>query len=247
MIVSIPGIDDCAATTNGFFLAEQAVGLKEAGLHRINISLDSLDPETFTAMTRRDSYDKVWQGIEAADAAGLRPIKINAVLVRGVNEADIPRFAQLARERGFIPRLIEFMPIGQGDGWTRDQVVTGAEVIAAMERATGVRLIPVERPGAQPADRFQFEDGRGEIGFISSVSEPFCGNCNRVRITSDGKFRTCLFSLKETDLRALLRGGASDAEIEAAIRTAIHHKEEGHLINDPAFVRPQRTMSQIGG
>ncbi len=247
MLVAIPGIDDCAATTNGFFLAEQAAALKAAGLHRVNVSLDSLDAETFTTMTRRNSFEKVWQGIEAADAAGLRPIKINVVLIRGVNDHEIPRFARLARERGFVPRFIEFMPIGMGDGWSREQVVAGSEVIAAMEGSTGVKLRPVERSGAQPADRFVFEDGVGEIGFINSVSEPFCGNCDRVRITSDGKFRTCLFSLQETDLRALLRSGAGDDLIADAIRGAVSRKEAGHHINDPSFVRPERTMSQIGG
>jgi cyclic pyranopterin phosphate synthase len=247
LLVSIPGIEDCALTTNGFFLADQAAALKASGLHRVNVSLDSLDPETFMAMTRRDHYVEVWKGIEAAHAAGLRPIKINAVLVRGVNEHEIPRFARLARERGFIPRFIEFMPIGMGDGWSRDKVVAGREVVAAMEASTGVRLLPVERAGGQPADRFVFEDGIGEIGFINSVSEPFCGNCDRVRITSDGKFRTCLFSLQETDLRAMLRSGQSDDTIAAAIRAAVAQKEAGHLINDPAFVRPERTMSQIGG
>jgi cyclic pyranopterin phosphate synthase len=247
MLVTIPGIDDCALTTNGVFLVEQAAALKAAGLHRVNVSLDSLDPETFTSMTRRDHFDEVWKGIEAADAAGLRPVKLNVVLIRGVNDHEVPKFARLARGRGFIPRFIEFMPIGMGDDWSRDKVVAGREVVAAMEAATGVRLHPVEKAGAQPADRFVFEDGVGEIGFINSVSEPFCGNCDRIRITSDGKLRTCLFSLGEVDLRALVRSGAADASIAEAIRAAVVRKEGGHLINDPAFVRPERTMSQIGG
>lgn len=247
LLVAIPGIEDCALTTNGVFLSEQAATLKAAGLHRVNISLDSLDAETFMSMTRRDHFEDVWKGIEAAAAAGLKPIKLNVVLIRGVNEHEVPRFAQLARERGFIPRFIEFMPIGMGDGWSRDKVVAGAEVVAAMERSTGVRLLPVEKAGAQPADRFVFEDGVGEIGFINSVSEPFCGNCDRIRITSDGKLRTCLFSLHEVDLKALMRSGEDDATIAEAIRLAVMRKEAGHLINDPAFVRPERTMSQIGG
>lgn len=247
MLVSIPGIDDCALTTNGFFLGDQAEALKAAGLHRVNVSLDSLDAETFTAMTRRDHFDEVWKGIEAADAAGLRPIKLNIVLVRGVNDHEMPRFARLARERGFIPRFIEFMPIGMGDGWRREQVVAGREVVEAMESATGVRLLPVEKAGSQPADRYAFEDGVGEIGFINSVTEPFCDHCDRVRITSDGKFRTCLFSLQETDLRGLLRSGVDDMLVAEAIRSAVMRKEAGHIINDPSFVRPGRTMSQIGG
>lgn len=247
LLVAIPGIDDCALTTNGVFLSEQAAPLKSAGLHRVNVSLDSLDAETFTTMTRRDHFDDVWRGIEAADAAGLQPIKLNVVLIRGVNDHEVPKFAELARERGFIPRFIEFMPIGMDDGWSRDKVVAGAEVVAAMERSTGIRLLPFEKAGAQPADRFVFEDGIGEIGFINSVSEPFCGNCDRVRITSDGKLRTCLFSLREIDLKALMRTGAADTTIAEAISSAVARKEPGHLINDPAFVRPERTMSQIGG
>ena len=246
-VSGIPGVEDIALTTNGYFLADQAKELVKAGLTRINISLDSLDPVRFTEMTRRDSFQRVWEGIEAADRVGLRPIKINAVLIRGVNENEIPRFAELARSRSFVIRFIEFMPIGSDDGWSRDKVVTGKEIIAAMEAAVGKRLLPVELRGAQPADRFVFEDGIGEIGLIDSVSEPFCGNCNRVRLTSDGKLRTCLFSLQETDLRALLRGNETDATIRKTIVDAVWRKEEGHLINRPGFVRPSRSMSQIGG
>jgi cyclic pyranopterin phosphate synthase len=247
LLAAIPGIDDCALTTNGALLSEQAEALKAAGLQRVNVSLDSLDAETFTSIARRDQFDEVWKGIEAADAAGLRPVKLNVVLIRGVNDHEVPRFARLARERGFIPRFIEFMPIGMGDGWSRDKVVAGAEVVEAMERSTGVRLLPFERAGAQPADRYVFEDGVGEVGFINSVSEPFCSNCDRIRITSDGKLRTCLFSLGEADLKSLLRSGATDASIAESVRAAVARKEAGHLINDPAFVRPERTMSQIGG
>jgi cyclic pyranopterin phosphate synthase len=246
-ISGVPGIEDIALTTNGFFLADQAADLVQAGLKRINISLDSLDPVKFTEMTRRDNFQRVWEGIEAADRTGIRPIKINAVLVRGVNENEIPRFAELARKRSFVIRFIEFMPIGLDDGWAPEKVVTGKEIIAAMEAAVGKRLKPVELRGAQPADRFVFEDGIGEIGLISSVSEPFCNHCNRVRITSDGKLRTCLFSLQETDLRALVRRGADDKTIRQTIIDAVLRKEEGHLINRPGFIRPARSMSQIGG
>jgi len=246
-LASIAGIEDIALTTNGYFLSEQAEPLYRAGLRRINVSLDSLDAAVFNDVTRRDYYDQVWKGIEAADRAGLRPIKLNVVLMRGVNDREIGAFARLARSRKFIIRFIEFMPIGSDDGWSADKVVPTKEVIAAIEREIGMRLVPVEMHGAQPADRYAAEDGLGEFGFISSVSEPFCGDCNRMRITSDGKLRTCLFALEETDLRMLLRGGADEAAISRAIQDAVWKKQEGHLINQPGFVRPARTMSQIGG
>jgi len=246
-ISGIKGIEDLALTTNGYFLAEQAEGLHAAGLRRINVSLDSLDPVKFNAMTRRDYFDRVWNGIEIIDRLGIRPIKLNVVLIRGINEDEIPKFAHLARSRSFVIRFIEFMPIGSDDGWTPEKVVTTKEIIAAMEESVGKRLLPVERRGSQPADRYTFEDGIGEIGMIGSVSEPFCDHCNRVRITSDGKLRTCLFSLAETDLRVLLRGDADDDAIRQTIINSVWHKEEGHLINRPGFVRPARSMSQIGG
>jgi cyclic pyranopterin phosphate synthase len=246
MISAIPGIGDLALTTNGFFLEEQAPSLAAAGLRRINVSLDSLDRDQFAAVVRRDYLDRVRAGLDAAERAGMRPIKVNVVLMRGVNDGEIGRFASLARTRPFAIRFIEFMPIGARDGWTPESVVPAAEVIARIN-AIGPKLIPVVTPAGDPADRYLFEDGRGEIGFISSVSEPFCGSCNRVRITSEGKLRTCLFSLGETDLRAAMRGGASDEELQAMIRTAVWAKEAGHHINEPEFVRPERTMSQIGG
>ncbi|HXG37431.1 MAG TPA: GTP 3',8-cyclase MoaA [Bacteroidota bacterium] len=244
---AIPQIRDLALTTNGYFLAEQAALLSQAGLRRLNISLDSLDAGRFEQMTRRSHFDRVWKGIEAVEALGLRPIKLNAVLIRGVNDDEVVNFAHLVRTRPFIVRFIEFMPIGLDDGWTPEKVVPTFEIIERIERGIGIKLIPVERHGDQPADRYRFEDGVGEIGFISSVSEPFCEHCNRIRITSDGKLRTCLFSLQETDLRSLLRSGATDEEIKRLILEAVWNKEVGHLINRPEFVRPSRTMSQIGG
>lgn len=246
-LAHVEGIHDIALTTNGYFLAEQAVDLYKAGLRRINISLDSLDPVKFSQMTRRNYFHKVWEGIEAVEALGIRPIKLNAVLIRGINDDEIPKFAHLARTKPYNIRFIEFMPIGGDDGWTNEKVVTSKEIIAAIERETGKKLVPLERHGIQPADRFTFEDGIGEIGFISSVSEPFCDSCNRIRITSDGKLRTCLFSLGETDLKSMVRGGAEDEEIKQTIKQAVWNKEPGHLINHPGFVRPTRTMSQIGG
>lgn len=244
---SIPGISDLALTTNGYFLSEQAAALYEAGLRRINVSLDSLNPVTFRAMIRRDHFERVWEGIEAAERVGMSPIKLNVVLIRGVNDGEILDFARMARTRPFIIRFIEFMPIGADDGWSNDKVVPTREVIRRIEDGIGRALVPVEYHGAQAADRYTFEDGVGEIGFISSVSEPFCDHCDRIRITSDGKLRTCLFSLSETDLRSLLRGGADDDEIRLTIAAAVAEKQEGHMINRPGFVRPSRTMSQIGG
>lgn len=246
-LAGLKGIEDLALTTNGYFLAEQAQALARAGLKRLNVSLDSLDPLRFNLVTRRNHFHRVWEGIEEAERQGLGPIKLNVVLIRGVNDDEIPRFADLARSRPFVIRFIEFMPIGADDGWSPDRVVSSGEIIRRIEDHTGVRLVSVERHGLQPADRYRFEDGTGEVGFISSVSEPFCTHCNRVRLTADGKLRTCLFSLEETDLRALVRSGASDEEIKTAIRDAVARKEAGHKINQPGFVRPERTMSQIGG
>jgi cyclic pyranopterin phosphate synthase len=243
----IPGIQDLALTTNGFFLAEQALHLYKAGLRRINISLDSLDRSTFNDMTRRNYYDQVWSGIEAVENLGIRPIKLNVVLIRGVNDDQIVAFAEMTRTRPFVVRFIEFMPIGADDGWSIDKVVPTREVIRRIEQGTGRKLLPIEVHGAQAADRYAFDDGNGEVGFISSVSEPFCDHCDRIRITSDGKLRTCLFSHVETDLKKLMRQGASDEQVKESIVRAVLEKEEGHLINQPGFVRPQRTMSQIGG
>jgi len=246
-IAAIPGIKDLALTTNGYFLEEQARELVAAGLGRINVSLDSLDAPTFSQMTRRDYHEKVWRGLEIIGGLGIQPIKLNVVLIRGVNDDEIAGFAHLARSTSYVVRFIEFMPIGFDDDWSNDKVVTTKEVIEILERATGRRLVPIERRGVQPADRFRFEDGLGELGFISSVSEPFCEQCNRVRITSDGKLRTCLFSLEETDLKALVRSGEDDETIRQVINDAVRNKERGHLVNRPEFVRPSRTMSQIGG
>ena len=246
-LASIDGIQDLALTTNGFFLSEQIEQLVGSGLRRLNVSLDSLDPVKFNVMTRRDYYHRVMEGLEAAGRLGLNPIKVNVVLIRGINDNEIPAFAELARSKPYVIRFIEFMPIGAEDGWTPDRVVPASEVIRRIEASTGCSLKPVEYHGAQPADRFQFSDGRGEIGFISSVSEPFCDHCNRVRITSDGKLRTCLFSLQETDLRGLIRTGGTDEDLRSVIRAAVAAKEQGHHINESDFVRPARTMSQIGG
>jgi cyclic pyranopterin phosphate synthase len=243
---ALEGLTDIALTTNGYFLAGQAAGLARAGLRRINVSLDSLDRATFEKMARRDYLDRVLAGIDEALRAGLGPVKINVVLIRGINDGEIGTFAELARNRPMVVRFIEFMPIGSDDGWSNDRVITTAEVLERL-RELGFPAVPVSREDGQPADRYRFADGAGELGFISSVSAPFCGSCNRIRLTSDGKLRTCLFSTGETDLKAPLRGGAGDGEIRAIILKAVAEKEAGHLINRPGFVRPDRTMSSIGG
>ncbi len=245
MIRQVPGIQDIALTTNGYFLREQAGDLVSSGLNRINVSLDSLDPRVLALITRRDYFSRIWSGIEEVARLGLTPIKLNVVLIRGVNDGEILKFADLARNRPFIVRFIEFMPIGKDDGWSMDKVVPSREVIEHIQEH--YPLMPGPGEDGRPADRYVFAGGAGELGFISSVSQPFCERCNRVRITSDGKFRTCLFSLEETDLRSMLRGGRSDNDIADALVAAVWKKEEGHLINRPGFVRPERTMSQIGG
>jgi cyclic pyranopterin phosphate synthase len=256
-IANVEGINDLAMTTNGYFLKEQAHDLTEAGLSRITVSFDSLDPVKFSEMTRRDYFYKVWESLELLTSLFSAPIKLNVVLIRGINDNEIEKFAELARTKPFIVRFIEYMPIGADDEWENSKVVPTHEIIERINSGGAVRrgaagahfppLIPIEYHGNQPADRFRFSDGVGEIGFISSVSEPFCSSCNRIRITSDGKLRTCLFSLHETDLKTPLRAGASDEMISEMIVDAVRKKEEGHLINRPGFVKPQRTMSQIGG
>ena len=246
LISRIDGIHDIALTTNGFFLKDQAEDLHSAGLKRMTVSMDSLDAATFSEVTRRDYFTTVWEGLDLLQRLDFSPIKINVVVMRGVNDGEVEKFAELARTKPFIIRFIEYMPIGAGDAWNYSKVVPTREIIQRIERSFP-KLVPVEYHGSQPADRFRFEDGVGELGFISSVSEPFCSHCNRIRITSDGKLRTCLFSLKETDLKRLLRSGASDDTISGGIIAAVLKKEEGHLINQPGFVKPERTMSQIGG
>lgn len=245
-IRSVAGIRDIAVTTNGYFLAEQAEELVRAGVDRFNVSMDSLDASVFSAMVRRDYFQRVRGALDVLAGMTRGPVKINAVLIRGVNDGEIEAFVHLARTGPFVVRFIEFMPIGADDGWSIEKVVPTREIIDRID-AMGTPLIPIERHGIQPADRYRFADGIGEIGFISSVSEPFCSSCNRIRITSEGKLRTCLFSLEETDLRSLLRDGAPDTTIRDLIVAAVREKEEGHLINRPGFVRPERTMSSIGG
>jgi len=247
MLVAIPGIEDVGMTTNGIGLTRLARPLREAGLRRLNVSLDTLDREAFQRLTRRDEIEAVLAGLRAAADAGFQPIKINAVVQRGVNDSAVLPLAKMARERGFILRFIEYMPIGMGDGWRKDVVVTNAEILETLRTIAPLEPVGLPDGVAGPAERWRFVDGRGEIGLIGSVTEPFCDKCNRIRITADGKLRTCLFSIVEHDVRALLRGGAADAEIADLVVRAVAKKEPGHKIGQPDFIKPIRTMSSIGG
>jgi GTP 3',8-cyclase len=241
------GLRDLALTTNGYFLPHRAHSLKEAGLDRITISLDSLRRDVFKQMTGVDVLDRVMEGIEAARAAGLQPIKINAVVVRGHNEDEVADFAAFAREHDVKMRFIEFMPLDSGHDWAREDVVSGREIRRRIEERFPLEPLQVAR-GSETSARFRFRDGApGEIGIIAPVTEPFCGACSRIRLTADGQIRTCLFSTVEHSLRDVLRDGASRQEIIDFIESVIMKKEPRHYINDPGFVTPSRTMSFIGG
>ena len=235
---------DLALTTNGATLALIAHDLAAAGLRRINVSLDSLRADRVIELTRRDCLGQVLDGIDAALDAGLAPVKINVVVVRGRNDDELVDLATFGRDRGVVVRFIEFMPLDADHGWRHDQVVPRDEVVAAIDAV--YPLEPVAR-GHEPAERFVYRDGKGEIGVIASVSHAFCSSCDRVRLTADGMLRSCLFALDETDLRSLLRAGASDDELGAAIERCVGAKWAGHGIESVSFVRPRRSMSQIGG
>jgi cyclic pyranopterin phosphate synthase len=246
-LAKIPGIDDIAMTTNGILLAEHAQALKAAGLHRLNISLDALSEETFRRISRRDGLDRVLAGIAAAKAAGFKKIRLNAVAIRGTTEPEIVPLASFAREHGMEMRFIEYMPLDAEKHWDSDQVLTGEEIRRTIEAAIGP-LEPAERDDlSQPAIDYQFSDGSGQIGFINPVTQPFCGDCNRLRLTAEGQVRNCLFSTVEWDARALLRGGASDVELSQLVRDCVAAKKPGHGIDSDEFVRPARAMYQIGG
>jgi cyclic pyranopterin phosphate synthase len=246
MLSKLEGIRDIGLTTNGILLAGQAPALYDAGLRRINISLDTLNPERFRQLARRDGLDQVIDGILAAKRAGFGPIKINAVSIRGVTELEVVPLARFAREHGLEMRFIEYMPIG-ADHWERNKVYFAHEILEQLENAIAP-LVPVEDydPRA-PAMEFRYTDGGGRVGIIASISRPFCMSCNRVRLTADGKLRNCLFALDEVDVKQLLRQGAGDAEIAAVIRRNVSAKWEGHEINTSRFIKPLRTMHAIGG
>ena len=236
---------DLAMTTNASTLRHSAHDLRHAGLRRINISLDTLDRAKFARMTRRDELDNVLLGIAAAKEAGFDPVKINAVVERGVNDDEIVDLARFGRDEGVEIRFIEFMPLDASDEWQRAKVVGQDEIVVTIHAAWPVEVVPVQ--GSAPANRWRYLDGGGTVGVIPTVTKPFCGDCDRVRLTADGQFRTCLFATDEFDLRAALRGGESDDEIAARIERAVGTKWAGHQINQVNFIRPKRTMSQIGG
>ena len=241
-----PLVGDLAVTTNGFLLERDATALVEAGIARFNVSIDSLQRDRFFAMTRRDALPRVLRGLEALGAHADRVrIKVNAVAIRGFTEDEVLPFARFAREHPIEVRFIEFMPLDADRTWDIDQVLTGAEVRAAVEEHWA--LEPLEREPGATAVTWRFADGAGTMGFVNPVSEPFCGDCDRIRITADGRLRTCLFSLGETDLRGPLRAGATDDDLEQIVRDAVWRKELKHRVNEPGFVQPLRTMSAIGG
>jgi GTP 3',8-cyclase len=240
------GVEDLSMTTNGHLLADRCEHVIQAGLRRINISLDSLDRTKFEKITRTKSFAAVMRGIDTAQNSTLAPAKINAVLVRGTNDDEVEAFAAFARERGLIMRFIEFMPLDADRHWTRGLMVPAAEIYQRIHSRWPLEQIPHER--SETARKYRFADGApGEIGLIAPVTQPFCGHCSRVRLTADGKLRTCLFSKDDHDLRALLREGASDDDLVIYIRSVVMEKEEGHRINAPDFVPPSRTMVFIGG
>src|SRR2546423_4316886 len=247
MLAEIDGLRDLSLTTNGYLLERDADALVAAGLRRVNVSVDSLQRDRFFQITRRDSLPQVLRGIEAiARHPELRPIKLNAVALRGFTEEEAVPFAEYARRTGFQVRFIEFMPLDADHAWSEDAVLTGDEIRAILERVHPLEELPRE-PSAT-ARVFRFRDGSGgEMGFVNPVSEPFCADCNRIRLTSDGKLRTCLFSIHETDLRAPLRAGALDDEIAEIVRDAVWRKELKHHVGEPGFRQPPRTMSAIGG
>ncbi len=246
LLVPIPDIADIGLTTNGILLADQAEELFEAGLRRLNVSLDTLDPGRFRELTRRDGLDRVLEGLETAKRAGFDPIKVNAVAIRGVNDVDVVPLARYCRELGFELRFIEYMPIG-ADSWEREKVYFAQEILDVLGREISPLVESPNRDPRAPAMNYDYADGIGRVGIIASVSRPFCATCNRLRLTAEGKLRNCLFSLDEVDVKGLLRAEGADGELAEAIRRTVWSKWEGHEINSAQFVKPQRTMHAIGG
>lgn len=238
---------DLSMTTNGFLLPKKAAALARAGLKRINISLDTLRPDRFKQIVRVKGIEvgHVLDGMAAAEAAGMHPIKVNMVVMRGQNDDEVVEMAALGREKGYQVRYIEFMPLDGERGWSRMMVFPAREILDRINRV--FPLLPANGRDHEPATRYRFADGRGEVGVIASVTEPFCGSCNRIRLTADGQIRTCLFSLKEHNLKRFLRSGATDEEIAGFVQEAVWQKEPGHRINEVDFVQPARTMAAIGG
>ncbi|MDQ6928477.1 MAG: GTP 3',8-cyclase MoaA [Actinomycetota bacterium] len=236
---------DLSLTTNGATFRLVADDLRRAGLRRVNISCDSLRAERYASVTRRDVLSQVLDGIDTAIAVGLNPVKVNCVVIRGFNDDEVIDFARFGRDRGVTVRFIEFMPLDASGDWTAEKVVPGAEVVATI--GTVFPLTPIGTGGAAPATRYRYLDGAGEVGVITSVTESFCGSCDRVRLTAEGMFRSCLFAVREADLRSVLRSGGTDDDLALAIRAEVGTKWSGHSIGQVDFVRPARSMSQIGG
>lgn len=246
LLAAVPGIKDIGLTTNGILLAEHAQELYDAGLRRINISLDALSPERFRQLARRDGVDKVLAGIAAARRAGFAPIKINAVSIRGVTEHEVAPLARYARENQLEMRFIEYMPIG-ADHWEREKVYYAHEILEQIDNQVAPLVPAKHRDPRSPALDFEYLDGKGTVGIIASISRPFCLSCNRIRLTADGKLRNCLFALEEVDVKTMLRQGAADEAIAQVLRQNVADKWEGHEINTARFVKPERTMHAIGG
>lgn len=245
-IARIPGIKDLAMTTNGFLFPQKARSLRDAGLRRVSFSLDSLEPDNFRKITGRSGLPEVLRGIELAQELGMTPVKVNAVIIRGINDHEVPALGEFAREKNISFRFIEFMPLDSRHAWKKEFVVHGREILRRLqERFSLSPLTPDNK--SETAQRWSFSDGRGEIGIIAPVSEPFCGHCNRLRLTADGKIRTCLFSLVEHDLRGLLRNASTDEMIYEFLKSVVRQKEDRHHIGEPEFQQPERTMSCIGG
>ena len=246
-LAGIPEIDDIALTTNGMLLAEQAADLKQAGLQRLNISLDGLREETFQRIARREGLQRVLEGIQVAQQLGFAKIRLNAVAIAGITEEEIVPLGEFARHQQLELRFIEFMPLDADGNWQQDQVLSGAAIRRCLEQAFGALVPATRKDASQPAMDYEFADGGGRIGFINPVTQPFCSDCNRLRITAEGKVRNCLFSTTEWDAREVIRRGGEDHELEALLRDCIAAKKPGHGIDSDEFVRPQRAMYEIGG
>ena len=246
MLNEVDGIDDIAMTTNAYFLKDQAQSLKDAGLKRLNVSLDALDPKKFRDVNRRDCLQSVLDGLDTARQVGFKSIKINAVAVRNFSETEIMSLIEMGRSDGFEIRFIEFMPLDSDKVWERDKVLFGHEIVNMIKE--NYELVPIDNSlEIGPASEYNFADGKGKIGIITAVSNPFCDHCNRIRMTADGKLRTCLFSTEETNLKELIRSGATDKTIIETLKQAVLVKEPGHKINLDDFERPTRAMHAIGG
>ena len=245
-VAAIPGVLDLAMTTNGFLFAGKAVALRNAGLRRLSFSLDSLDRGNFRKITGRDGLQTVLENIALAQRLGFHPVKVNAVIIRGLNDHEVEALAEFGRERGLVMRFIEFMPLDSARAWLHELVVPGRELLARLRQRFELHAIP-DRNTSSTSQRWAFANGSGEVGIIAPVSEPFCGHCNRIRLTADGKIRTCLFSVTEHDVRSALRAGASDQQLEDLLRGIVLQKEARHHIGEPDFVPASRSMSCIGG